>query len=56
MALVITDNCIECGACTASCPADAIVESADIPVIDQSACVECGSCIMVCPIMAIEEK
>ncbi len=55
MAYKITDDCIMCGACQASCPADAISEGDGAYVIDADACVECGACQDGCPVDAIVE-
>lgn len=43
--------CSDCGACTLSCPDDAITleEASQNPRIDEAACLECGKCISVCP-------
>ena len=55
MALVITDECIACGACEAECPVNAISEGDEIYVIDFNTCVECEGhfdepqCAAVCP-------
>ena len=54
MAHTIDDSCIACGACTASCPADAIKEG-DIYTIDAGACTDCGVCAADCPVGAIKE-
>ncbi len=49
MAYVITDDCIQCGACEAECPDGAIAEVNGLYVIDASKCQDCGSCESVCP-------
>jgi ferredoxin len=41
MALMITDECISCGACVSECPNDAISEGDMIYVINPDRCTEC---------------
>jgi len=53
--IVITDECIECGACADVCPEDAISEGDGKYVIDQELCMECLSCLDECPNEAIVE-
>ena len=56
MATTITDECINCDACVAECPNDAISEGDDIYVIDAERCTECVgffdhyACQEVCPV------
>lgn len=56
MALMITDECIACGACSSECPNEAIREDDPIFVIDPERCTECvgahdePQCIAVCPV------
>ena len=52
MAYKITDACISCGACAASCPVEAISEG-DKYVIDPDTCIDCGTCAGSCPSEAI---
>ncbi len=52
MAFKITDECINCGACAAECPVNAITEGADKYEIDADACIDCGNCAAVCPVGA----
>lgn len=52
MTYKITDACINCGACEAECPVDAISAGDDIYVIDPSTCIDCGACASVCPVEA----
>ena len=41
MALKITEECINCGACEPECPNTAISQGDDIYVIDAAKCTEC---------------
>lgn len=56
MATIITDECINCGACEPECPNQAISEGDDIYVIDPERCTECvgfhndEACQSVCPV------
>ena len=52
MAYKITDECVQCGACAASCPVDCIAQGEDKYVIDKSKCIECGTCASICPVGA----
>ncbi len=58
MALMITDECINCGACEPECPVSAISAGDEIYVIDFEKCVECEGhfdepqCASVCPVDA----
>ena len=55
MALMITDDCTNCDACTPVCPNDAISEGDVIYVINSLTCTECvgaeddPQCMLVCP-------
>ena len=53
MAYIITDECVNCGACESECPVNAISEGADKFVIDAETCTDCGTCAEVCPSEAI---
>ena len=55
MAYQITDDCINCGACVAECPVDAISEGDDKYVIDADTCIDCGACVGTCPVEAITQ-
>ena len=41
MALMITDECINCDVCEPECPNDAISQGAEVYVIDWAKCTEC---------------
>lgn len=49
---LITDRCIECGACQKACPEECI-EVGSPYVIDQAHCIRCGLCVEACPADAI---
>ena len=53
MAYVISDECINCGACEADCPVDCISAGDAIYVIDADACIDCGACVDSCPVGCI---
>ncbi len=55
MARKITGDCIKCGACSESCPVNAISEGDEKYVIDADVCIDCGLCEGNCPVEAIEE-
>ena len=56
MSTMITEECINCGACEPECPNEAISEGEDIYVIDKNLCTECvgfhdyEACQAVCPV------
>ena len=56
MSTMITDECINCGACEPECPNAAISQGAEIFVIDPKLCTECvgfhdeEACAAVCPV------
>ena len=56
MALLITDECINCDVCEPECPNQAISEGAEIYEIDPARCTECvghfdePQCAVVCPV------
>ena len=59
MALLITDECINCDVCEPECPNGAISQGAEIYVIDPHRCTECAGhfdepqCRKVCPVDCI---
>ena len=54
MAHKISDACVSCGACAATCPFGAISEGTPY-VIDPNVCVDCGACEGGCPMDAISQ-
>ena len=55
MAYKISDACVNCGACEAECPQEAISEQDGKRVIDEGKCVSCGACAAACPAEDISE-
>jgi len=59
MALLITDECINCDVCEPECPNGAIVAGEQIYVIKPELCTECighfekSQCVEVCPVDCI---
>ena len=59
MALMITDECINCDVCEPECPNGAIAQGLEIYVIDPARCTECvghfdtPQCREVCPVDCI---
>ena len=59
MALLITDECINCDVCEPECPNQAIYMGVEIYEIDPSKCTECvghfdePQCVQVCPVSCI---
>ncbi len=59
MALIITDDCINCDICEPECPNSAIFAGEEIYEIDQNRCTECvghydkPQCQLVCPVDCI---
>ncbi len=54
MAHTISDDCINCSACTSTCPVEAISEKNDKHVIDAEKCIDCAACVDSCPVEAIK--
>ena len=55
MARKITDKCVACGTCQASCPVNCISEG-DIYKIDPQQCIDCVTCESACPVGAIIQE
>ena len=59
MALLINEDCVNCGVCEPECPNEAISEGDDIFVIEWESCTECvgwyeePQCVEVCPVDCI---
>ncbi len=59
MALLITDECINCDVCEPECPNGAITQGQEIYVIKPDLCTECvghfekSQCVEVCPVDCI---
>ena len=59
MALMITDECINCDVCESECPNGAISQGEEIYEIDPNKCTECvghydtPQCVEVCPVDCI---
>ena len=59
MALIITDECINCDVCEPECPNQAIAQGPEVYVIDPERCTECvghfdvPQCRQVCPVDCI---
>jgi len=59
VALIITDECINCDVCEPECPNGAISQGPEIYVIDPTKCTECvghfdtPQCVEVCPVDCI---
>jgi ferredoxin len=59
LALLINDECVNCGVCEPECPNEAISEGDDLYLIDWAKCTECvghheePQCIEVCPVDCI---
>lgn len=59
MALIITDECINCDACEPECPNGAITQGIEIYEINPLLCTECvghfesSQCVEVCPVDCI---
>lgn len=61
MALIISDDCINCDVCEPECPNGAISQGEEIYIINPSLCTECvghhdkPQCMEVCPVDCIDK-
>ncbi|HEX6018738.1 MAG TPA: YfhL family 4Fe-4S dicluster ferredoxin [Burkholderiaceae bacterium] len=61
MALLITDECINCDVCEPACPNEAIALGAEHYEIDPTRCTECighhdePQCVQLCPVACIPQ-
>jgi ferredoxin len=59
VALLITDECINCDVCEPECPNEAIYQGQEIYEINPNLCTECvghfdePQCVVVCPVNCI---
>ena len=59
MALLITDECINCDVCEPECPNEAITQGIEVYEINPDLCTECvghfetSQCVDICPIDCI---
>jgi len=56
MAHKISDSCVNCGACAADCPTEAISEVDGRHAIDPAKCTDCGACVSTCPTESISAE
>jgi pyruvate formate lyase activating enzyme len=47
-----SDLCLNCGACIAACPQEAIAATPAGPVTERKKCIACGHCAKACPVDA----
>lgn len=54
VAVILSDKCVNCGACVSACPCGAItIADGKTVVIDASKCIGCGACGLACPVKSI---
>ncbi|MBN2014411.1 MAG: 4Fe-4S binding protein [Candidatus Altiarchaeota archaeon] len=47
-------KCVNCGACIALCPTDAISFNADHSIrVESEKCIRCGACVVACPLRSL---
>jgi ferredoxin len=51
-----SDVCIGCGACSGTCPFEAIAPKEDKYVVEASKCTDCAACQDACPVSAISAE
>jgi len=47
------DACLDCGACRARCPMDALSGANGKTAVDPARCIGCGACVVACPSEAL---
>ena len=61
MALMITEECINCDVCEPECPNGALLQGEDRYIVDPEICTECvghfdtPQCVEVCPVNCITQ-
>jgi ferredoxin len=50
------DVCVGCGACSGTCPVEAIASQEDKYFIEAVKCTDCGACEEACPVSAISAQ
>ncbi len=56
MAMIISEECINCGSCEPDCPNTAIAQGSSVYVVDAEKCTECvgahdtPKCVELCPV------
>ncbi|MGI6395313.1 MAG: indolepyruvate ferredoxin oxidoreductase subunit alpha [bacterium] len=53
---IVEGLCINCGACAAECPEEAIIQNEKEYQILTPSCIGCGQCAEVCPVDCIEKE
>jgi MinD superfamily P-loop ATPase len=52
---IVEGSCINCGACAAECPCEAVIQNEKEYQILTAACNGCGQCEGVCPVECIKK-
>jgi len=54
MGYIVSEECINCGACEEECPIGGIYAGSERYMIDPDKCTQCGACVDACPVGAIQ--